>query len=116
MSKAFERDQRDRELEWALIQTAVARLRASVMAIVFAATSGIGIFIATVWLVIRGGPNVGATLGLLRNYWPGYSVTWGGALIGFFYAALIGGIVGWVVAYIYNRIVSLRQNSRTEDA
>jgi hypothetical protein len=115
VSKALNQDEQRREWEQALIQDAVARLRASVMAIVFAITSGVGAFVATAWLVIRGGPNVGATLGLLRHYWPGYSVTWGGALVGFFYAALIGGIVGWLVAYIYNRIVSLRRNTQLGD-
>ena len=102
-------EEHDREAEWALINEAVARLRASVMAVVFALTSGTGLFVATAWLVIRGGPQVGATLGLLRNYLPGYSVTWPGAFIGFVYAALLGGVVGWVVAFIYNQIVARRR-------
>jgi hypothetical protein len=101
-------EQHDREAEWALINTAVARLRASVMAVVFGLTSGTGLFIATAWLVIRGGEQVGPTLGLLRHYFPGYSVTWPGAFIGFFYAAVLGGIVGWAVALIYNKIVASR--------
>ena len=98
----------DRELEWALINHAVARLRAWVMAIVFGLTTGAGLFVATAWLVSRGGPNVGATLGLLRYYLPGYTVTWPGAFLGFFYGVLVGGIVGWVVAFIYNQIGSRR--------
>jgi hypothetical protein len=28
--------------------------------------------------------------------------------VGFIYAAVIGGIVGWVVAFIYNQIVARR--------
>ena len=103
-------NENDRETEWALIDKAVARLRASVMAVVFGLTSGTGLFVATVWLVIRGGPQVGATLGLLRNYLPGYSVTWPGAFIGFIYAAVLGGVVGWVVAFIYNQIVARRSD------
>jgi hypothetical protein len=103
-------NENDRETEWALINEAVARLRASVMAIVFGLTAGTGLFVATAWLVIRGGPQVGATLGLLRNYLPGYSVTWPGAFIGFIYAAVLGGIVGWVVAFIYNQIVARRSD------
>ena len=103
-------NENDRETEWALINEAVARLRAPVMAVVFGLTAGTGLFVATAWLVIRGGPQVGATLGLLRNYLPGYSVTWPGAFIGFIYAAVLGGIVGWVVAYIYNQIVARRSD------
>lgn len=103
-------DGNEQEIEWALINQAVARLRATIMAVVVGLTSGTAIFLATAWLVIRGGPHVGATLGLLRHYWPGYSVTWAGAFIGFFYAALIGSLTGWVVAYIYNKLVNLRHD------
>jgi hypothetical protein len=109
VSEAVKTDEHDRETEWALINDAVARLRASVMAVVFGLTSGTGLFVATVWLVIRGGAQVGPTLGLLRNYLPGYSVTWPGAFIGFVYAAVLGSAVGWVVAFIYNRIVARRR-------
>ena len=100
--------EQDREAEWALINHAVARLRASVMALVFGLTAGTGLFIATAWLVIRGGVQVGQTLGLLRHYFPGYSVTWPGAFIGFFYLLLVGGVVGWLIAFIYNQIVAMR--------
>ena len=109
MSNAANTQEHDSEAEWALIDRAVASLRASVMAVVFGLTSGTGLFVATAWLVVRGGAQVGPTLGLLRNYFPGYSVTWMGAFVGFFYAALVGGLVGWVVAFIYNQIVALRR-------
>lgn len=108
MSETVKNNEHDREAEWALINHAVARLRASVMALVFGMTAGTGLFIATAWLVIRGGAPVGPTLGLLRHYLPGYSVTWPGAFVGFFYLLVIGGVVGWVVAFIYNQIVAMR--------
>ena len=108
MSETVKTDEQNLEVEWALISHAVARLRASVMALVFGLTSGTGLFVATAWLVIRGGMNVGQTLGLLRHYLPGYSVSWPGAFIGFLYAAVIGGVVGWLVAFIYNQIVARR--------
>ena len=38
------------------------------MALVFAFCGGVGLFLATVWLLFRGGPNVGEHLGLLANY------------------------------------------------
>jgi hypothetical protein len=110
MREAGKADQRDREVEWALINHAVARLRASVMAVVIGLTSGVGLFVATAWLVIRGGEQVGPTLGLLRHYLPGYSVTWPGAFVGFFYLVVVGGLTGWVVAFIYNQIVAIRNN------
>lgn len=111
MSETKSSSQRDHEAEWALIEASIARLRASTMAVVFGLASGSGLFVATIWLVIRGGSRVGATLGLLRNYFPGYSVTWGGAFVGFFYAALVGALLGWTVAFIYNRVVNARHPS-----
>ncbi|MEJ8566452.1 hypothetical protein [Elongatibacter sediminis] len=101
-------EERSQDVDWALINQAIARLRASVMAIAIGLTAGTGLFVATVWLVIRGGDPVGPTLGLLRHFLPGYSVTWAGAFLGFFYAALLGAIVGWVVAFIYNRVAARR--------
>jgi hypothetical protein len=37
-------------------------------------------------------------------------VTWPGAFVGFFYAAVLGGVVGWVVSFIYNQIAARRSN------
>ena len=91
-----------------LIRSAVARLRASIMAVVFGMVGGTGLFVATIWLIVRGGQLVGLHLNLLGNYFPGYSVTWGGALLGFAYGALTGAAIGWSVAWIYNRVSDLR--------
>ena len=90
--------------ERALIRRAVARLRAGILAVVFAMMTGAGLFVATAWLLVKGGENVGATLGLLGNYLPGYAVTWPGAIVGLLYGAAIGGVAGWSLARIYNRL------------
>lgn len=90
--------------ERALIEVAVARMRAGILAIVFAMLVGTGLFVATAWLLIKGGENVGATLGLLGNYLPGYRVTWPGAFLGLAYGAAIGGGTGWLLARVYNRL------------
>ena len=87
-----------------LLRGAIARLRASVMAVTFGLAGGTGLFVATAWLVIRGGEVVGPHLGLLNNYFPGYSVTWIGAFVGAFYGALVGAAAGWVLAWTYNRV------------
>lgn len=91
-----------------IIRGAVARLRAGIMAIVFGMVGGVGLLLATAWLLVKGGNPVGPTLGLLGNYFPGYSVTWPGALIGFVYGTLVGGAAGWSTAWIYNRVASRR--------
>lgn len=92
-----------------LIRAAVARLRAGILALVCGLLAGTGLFVATVWLVLRGGETVGPHLGLLRYYMPGYSVTWPGALLGFFYGVLFGAVVGGLTGWIYNRVADLRQ-------
>ena len=94
--------------ERALIETAVARLRAGILAIVFGMVGGAGLFAATAWLLIKGGENVGATLGLLGNYLPGYAVTWPGAVVGLLYGTAIGAAMGWTLARVYNRLARRR--------
>lgn len=96
------REATSRDVE--LIAAAVARLRAGIMALVFAFCGGLGLFLATVWLLVRGGPNVGEHLGLLSNYFPGYRVSWAGSLLGLVYGALVGAAVGYSLAWIYNRL------------
>ncbi len=94
--------------EEVLIRSAVARLRTGILAIVCGLLAGTGLFLATVWLVLQGGETVGPHLGLLRYYLPGYSVTWSGALLGFFYGVLLGVLIGGLIGWIYNRVVDLR--------
>lgn len=96
------------KLEQELIHTAIVRLRARVMAMVFGMVSGTGLFLATVTLLARRGDDVGPHLALLNNFFPGYTVTWPGAFIGFAYGALSGAIIGWSVAWIYNQVVDKR--------
>ena len=95
------------ERERELIGAVVLRLRARVMALVCGLVGGVGLFAATAWLLVRGGPNVGLHLGLLENYFPGYEVTWAGAAIGFVYGALVGAAAGWSLASLYNRFVGM---------
>jgi hypothetical protein len=66
---------------------------------------GVGLFLATVVLVLKNGPNPGPHLSLLRIYFPGYSVTWVGSFIGFVYAFVVGYAVGRTIATIYNRLI-----------
>ena len=90
------------------VSRAIARIQTGVLTVVFAAISGLGLFLLTAWLLLMGGENVGLHLRLLGNYFPGYSVTWPGSVIGFFYGAFVGGIFGWSIGTIYNRVVRLR--------
>jgi hypothetical protein len=90
------------------ISRAVAKIQAGVLAFVMAVLGGLGVFVMTAWLLIKGGPTVGPHLQLLGQYFPGYTVTWTGCFVGMLYGALLGGLAGWVIGFIYNRIVGLR--------
>lgn len=67
---------------------------------------GLGLLVATIVLVLRDDPNLGQHLGLLRIYFPGYSVSWIGSVIGFVYAFVGGYAAGRTMAIIYNRVIS----------
>jgi hypothetical protein len=90
------------------ITVKLAKIQARVLAFVSALIGGVGLFVMTAWLLIKGGENVGAHLQLLGQYFIGYTVTWKGSVIGLFYGAVVGGCVGWAIARIYNWIVSIR--------
>ena len=98
--------------ETEVLARTVAKLRAGVMAVVFGMVGGAGIFLATVWLLVRGGEDVGRHLELLNNYLLGYSVTWCGAIVGLAWGLLIGAVVGWLIAWIYNIVAGRRELSR----
>lgn len=87
---------------------AVARLQAKILALVLGFACGFGLFGMTVWLVLKGGNQVGLHLNLLGHYFKGYSVTWPGAFVGLIYGTVVGGAIGWSIGMIYNMIVGRR--------
>jgi hypothetical protein len=91
------------------VSRAVARIHAGVLALVCAVLGGGGLFLATVWLLIRGGSRVGEHLGLLSWYFYGYSVSWLGAFVGLFWGAVAGGVIGWIIGEVYNLVVWMRR-------
>lgn len=86
----------------------VIRLSRNVLGLTLGILFAVGIFLATNILIIKGGPNVGAHLQLLSQYFPGYRVTFGGSLLGAGYSFAVGYVSGWVIAAVYNWVVLLR--------
>jgi protoporphyrinogen oxidase len=66
------------------------------------AVSGGALFLATLWLVLKGGQVVGLNLRLLGQYFPGYRVTLLGSLFGLAYGFATGFISGWLFAFLRN--------------
>jgi hypothetical protein len=87
------------------LRDAMLRLNGRAWGIAFGLLFGLGLFIATNVLVLKGGPIVGPHLGLLRIYLPGYSVSFVGSLIGFVYMFVIGYAIGRVIGIVYNRMI-----------
>ena len=87
-------------------------------AVVFGLTSGLlfglAIFVATNWLVIKGGEVVGPHLKLLGEYFIGYKVTFWGSVIGLFYGFVVGFLIGFLLAKIYNWLVKLRNRNEQD--
>lgn len=65
---------------------------------------GGGLFVATNFLVLKGGADVGRHLRLLSVFFPGYSVTVVGSIIGFVYAFVVGYAIGRLIGSVYNRL------------
>ena len=95
------------ESEEVLIQKAVVFLNAKLLGIVIGIFMGTGLFLATNFLVLKGGPNVGAHLSLLSVFFPGYRVTFFGSIIGFCYAFAVGFISGVILGAVYNKFARI---------
>jgi len=87
------------------MERALAKLNARAWGWAFGLLLGLGLFIATAFLVIKGGPNPGRHLTLLSVFLPGYKVTWAGAFLGLIYLFVIGYGLGRMIGTVYNRLV-----------
>ncbi len=92
-----------------IVLTRLIRLNAIVSGIVTGLISGGILFIATIWLVIKGGEVVGPHLALLGQFFAGYRVTYFGSVVGFFYGFITGFIIGFTVAILYNWLLRVKK-------
>lgn len=91
-----------------LIRHAVLRLNGNVLGFVIGTIGALGVFLATNWLVLKGGEVVGPHMRLLDQFYWGYSVTFIGSFIGAAYAFVTGYVGGLFIGWIYNAVVFLR--------
>ena len=91
------------------VRRAMLKLNAQAWGVSMGQIFGLGLFAATIILVFKSGENVGAHLGLLANYFPGYRVTTAGAFIGFVYAFVVGYGVGRIIGTVYNLFTGMRR-------
>jgi hypothetical protein len=86
----------------------ILRLNTKIFGLSFGLLCGLGIFIATNWLVLKGGKVIGPHLQLLSAFFIGYRVTFWGSFVGFAYGFAVGTLSGSLIGWIYNRITKLR--------
>ena len=91
-----------------ILERAVLRLNANILGLVLGIITGLAIFVTTNFLILKGGEVVGPHLSLLRNFFPYYSVTFLGSIVGFGWGLLSGYLTGFIVASIYNLVVKLK--------
>jgi uncharacterized membrane protein (Fun14 family) len=99
-----------------IVFTRVLRLNAVVQGIVVGLLLGTAIFLATNWLVLKGGPVVGPHLSLLNQFFIGYDVSFVGSLVGFAYGSVVGFVIGYAIAVLYNVAAGARERGRTPPA
>jgi hypothetical protein len=90
----------------AVLVRTFAKLHAVALGISCGILFSSGILLATLILVLKGGHKVGHNLVLLAQYFPGYSVTWGGSLVGAAYGLVVGFILGWLTASLRNFVIA----------
>jgi ABC-type dipeptide/oligopeptide/nickel transport system permease subunit len=95
-----------------IIRRAVVKLNGHILGFVIGTLSAVMIFVATNWLVLKGGDEVGPHMSLLGQFLIGYSVTFAGSIIGAAYLFVIGYLCGLFIAWVYNWVVSLRTLQR----
>jgi len=94
--------------------SSILLLNAKILGLSLGLLCGLGLFIATNWLVIKGDQPVGPNLQLLSQYFIGYRVTFLGSFIGFFYGLALGTLSGASIGWIYNTIVAYRNRPYRE--
>lgn len=89
----------------AVLMAAFARIDPVALAVALGAVGAMLLALMTIVLVLKGAPPgsaVGPHLALLGVYLPGYTVSWGGSVVGALYAFVIGGAIGFVWAVMWN--------------
>jgi hypothetical protein len=89
----------------AVLMAAFARMDVPALAVAMGVLFAVALFLMTAILLVKGAPpgqHVGPNLGVLGMYLPGYTVSWGGAVVGAVYAGIGGALLGFTWAVLWN--------------
>ncbi|PIE31790.1 FAD-dependent oxidoreductase [candidate division KSB3 bacterium] len=85
-----------------LLEKGFSHLDPLALGVAVGTVSGTGLLLATIILLLKGGEVIGPRLALLGHYLLGYTISWTGAFIGLFEAALVGFVLGYGLAQLRN--------------
>jgi len=89
-----------------ILERAFAPLHKLALGVAVGVTAGLVVLVVTVFHVVAQ-PVGGPPLYLLVNYFYGYSVTWTGALVGFWWGMVAGFSAGWFTAFLRNLALAI---------
>jgi hypothetical protein len=87
------------------VALAFAPLHKRAFGIAIGVATGFTILLLTAVYLVRT-PEQGVGLALLAQYFKGYSVSWPGALVGFFWGFVVGFVGGWFLAFCRNLVIA----------
>ena len=87
------------------VALAFAPLHKRAFGIAIGTVCGLTVFLFTALYLLRE-PDHGVGLALLAQYFKGYSVSWPGAVVGFFWGFVVGFVGGWFLAFCRNLVIA----------
>ncbi|MCB1844956.1 MAG: hypothetical protein KDI09_18470, partial [Halioglobus sp.] len=95
------------EVNLKLLHAAI-RFNAMMLGLTGGTVAAVVVYFATHTSIARWGADSGNLLGLLAVFFPGYSVTPGGAWIGAFWGFVYAGLFSWLSYRLYGRVLGTR--------
>lgn len=90
-----------------IIVQSLAKLDSKALGIAIGLLFGAAVFLATNFLIFKGGDEIGPNLSLLGQFFIGYEVSFGGSLIGAIYGLIFGFVAGWLIATLRNLALAI---------
>ena len=91
-------------------QQNIAKITVMALTFFMAFFKSISAFGMTAWFIYSGIDETQTVARLLQEIFIGYQISWTGSFIAMLYGWVIGGIIGFAIGHIYNRIVDSRNS------
>lgn len=88
------------------LEMAISPVHKAALGVAAGLVAGLLVAAATAFVVVLR-PQPEPRLDLLAHYFYGYSVSWGGVVVGFLWAFAVGFVGGWFVAFVRNFVTAV---------